>query len=303
MLDAVLHHCPYWVLLASAKRWNRTAPAVSTTHPFRLFIFFLINKEGWNNRKKQSSSHIAQLQKGLFFFFFLKRERIFPKLTARTISACCERARQTAGRASSALHVKGAPAARRRKGKAWCSEMLCLRWCLCTSVARRYSDQTHLQKMSFSPLLLLQIFGSANSLLFSQHPCPSERLQMFLQQHAPSEGKSGQTFGLPLPWLCCSPYWAVCPSTAVDFTYSLSKVQYMQWEGPVCPGKTGQVPKVTLQSLTSDSCCMASQSPTKIPETHKVHPLPPQPLSALPCCSKEKKGRSKSFTWLSYANC
>lgn len=78
MLDAVLHHCPYWVLLASARRWNRTAPAISTTHPFRLFIFFLINKEGWNNRKKQSSSHIAQLQKGLFYFI-LKEGEDFPK--------------------------------------------------------------------------------------------------------------------------------------------------------------------------------------------------------------------------------
>lgn len=69
-------------------------------------------------------------------------------------------------------------------------------------------------------------------------------------------------------WLCCSPCCAKCPSTAVDFTYSLSNILYMQWDGTVCTGKTGQVAKVSLPLLISNSSnytCLQShlESPEK----------------------------------------
>lgn len=55
-----------------------------------------------------------------------------------------------------------------------------------------------------------------------------------------------------MPWLCCSPCCAKCPSTAVDCTYFLSNILYMQRDGLVCTGKTGQVAKVGLSPLISN---------------------------------------------------
>lgn len=177
-------------------------------------------------------------------------------------------------------------------------------------------------------------------------------------------------------WLCCSSCCAKCPSEGLDFTYFLSNILYMQWDGPGCKGQTGRVAKVSSPSLINNSfhyTCLQShlKSPGKptvsiillahssasllaqqlellpsltltlCPHLLLVNPMSspinyalnclkisssqgashpiflvwdrcrkvilfhhqPQHASALIHCSKEKNGRSISFTSLTHPNC
>lgn len=104
-------------------------------------------------------------REGLFFFFFSKKSEGFILIERQNYFCFAVNVTRSWKGYLSAPHVIHAPVAWRRKRKAGSSEILCLCWCLLT---QWHSDQTHLPKISFSWLLLLQTSESTTSLLFSQ---------------------------------------------------------------------------------------------------------------------------------------